>query len=424
MILDPSCECANQKNLLDDIIKPRLSSLFIRVYDFFTYYRWQFDRANVDPCMEPMDILEKLPFMTKSDYIMLESDAFLKADRHLFCVETTSGTTGRPKRRFQSINDEINEMRLATRVFAGFDISKDDVVLFMDVGNPSIYIWFAKALESLGVKNTIYYGIQSDFDRSLKGIIRLDPTVIVTVPSLLARSYETISRMYSENKETNLRKIVYFGEKINNSFRKRLEDELKVEIFSHYGGTEVSTIGGECTQHNGIHIYNDVNYPSLIEPKKIDETIYEGEIAWTTTQIDVQPVIKYRIGDVVQIDYSACPCGRTSPRIKVIGRTDDSFSILGEKFYYDTILNAVYSNINETGFMQIILSTEQKKDKLTIILPEKIKSKEKEILSALYQTSELEYFLSEDFILIELRFVTNDFFSNRKIPSIIDKRIY
>lgn len=423
MILDPSFECADQEKIFNDIIKPRLSSLFIRIYDTFTYYRWQFDRVKVDPCSEPMEVLEKLPFMTKNDYAMLETEAFLQAGRNLFYIETTSGSTGRPKRRFQSINDEINEMGLATRVFAGFDISKDDVVLFMDVGNPSIYIWFAKALENLGVKDTIYYGIQSDFDRSLKGIIRLDPTIIVTVPSLLARSLNTLLRMYNKNKGANLRKIAYFGERMSDSLRKRLEDELNVEIFSHYGGTEVSTVGGECTQHNGIHIYNDVNYPSFVEPKKINETIYEGEIAWTTTQIEIQPVIKYRIGDVVRIDYSACPCGRTSPRIKIIGRTDDSFSILGEKFYYDTILNTVYSNINETGFMQIILSTEQKQDKLTIILPEKIKSKEKEILDALHKTNELEYFLTEDFIQVELKFVPNDFFSGRKIPSIVDRRI-
>ncbi len=423
MILDPSFECADQELLLKDIIKPRLSSLFIRVYDTFSYYRWQFDKAKVDPCIDPIEALERLPFMTKSDYMMLESDAFLQINRHLFYLETTSGSTGRPKRRFQSINDEINEMRLATRAFYGFNVSKDDIVLFIDVGNPSIYIWFAKALEDLGVKDTIYYGIQSDFDRSLKGILKLDPTIIVTVPSLLVRSYEALLQMYS-NSKTNLRKIVYFGEKMSDSFRRQLEKELNVEIFSHYGGTEVSTIGGECTQHSGIHIYNDVSYPSLIDPKKVNETTYEGEIAWTTTQIDVQPVIKYRIGDVVRIDYSPCLCGRTSPRIMIIGRTDDSFSILGEKFYYDTILNTVYSNINEIGFMQIILSTDQKKDKLTIILPERLVSKEKEILDALHRTNELEYFLTEDFVRIELKFVTNDFFSGRKIPSIIDRRVY
>jgi phenylacetate-CoA ligase len=422
MILDTGFECADQQKLLDEVIKPKLSSLFIRVYDHFSYYRWRFDEFGVDPCIDPIEALEKLPFMTKQDYSMLERDAFICADKHLYHAETTSGSTGRPKRRFQSMTDEINELRLAMRVFAGFDVSKDDVIVFMDVGNPSIYIWFAKALENLGVKNTIYYGIQSDFDRSLNKLIKLDPTILFTVPSLLLRSYEALSRMYKE--KSSLRKIIYFGEKLDEKFSKQIQEEFGVEIFSHYGGTETSTLGGECSAHDGIHIYNDFNVPTLIEPKVINETTQEGEVAWTTMQIDVQPVIKYCIGDVIRINYEKCKCGRTSPRIKVIGRTDEGFSLYGEKFYYDTFLNTIYSNMNETGFLQIILSTEQSRDKMIVILPNKLKSKENKILEALYYMNELEFFLKEDFIRLELQFVPSSYFTSRKIPSIIDQRLY
>ena len=164
--------------------------------------------------------------------------------------------------------------------------------------------------------------------------------------------------------------------------------------------------------------------PSLIEPKVISENIQEGEVAWTTMQIDVQPVIKYRIGDVVRINQAKCRCGRTSPRIKVIGRTDEGFSLYGEKFYYDTFLNTVYSNLNETGFMQIMLSSERNCDKLTIILPEKLKNKKDEILESLYHMNELEFFLEEGFIQLHVQFVPNSHFTSRKIPSIIDQRVY
>jgi phenylacetate-CoA ligase len=422
MILDTGFECADQQKLLNEVIKPKLSSLFIRVYDHFSYYRWRFDEVGVDPCMDPIDALEKLPFMTKHDYGMLERDAFIGANQHLYHAETTSGSTGRPKRRFQSMADEINELRLAMRVFAGFDVSKDDVIVFMDVGNPSIYIWFAKALENLGVKNTIYYGIQSDFDRSLNKLINLDPTILFTVPSLLSRSYEALLKMYK--KETSLQKIIYFGEKLDEKFSKQIQEELGVEIFSHYGGTETSTLGGECSAHDGIHIYNDFNVPTLLEPKIINETTQEGEVAWTTMQIDVQPVIKYRIGDVVRINYEKCKCGRTSPRLKVIGRTDEGFSLYGEKFYYDTFVNTVYSNLNETGFLQIVLSTVQNRDKLTILLPDKLKSKENDILDSLYHINELEFYLEEKFISLDISFVPNSYFTSRKIPSIIDQRLY
>ena len=265
MILEPKIECMDQQELLRRLIRPQLSSLFLRVYDQFAYYRRWFDNAGLDPRSDPVEALERLPSMTKRDYSMLERDALKHAGQALYHVEMTSGSTGRPKRRFQSYTDELNELRLATRVMAGFDLCREDVIVFMDVGDPGIYLWFAKACENLGVRDTIYYGIQSDFRNSLRRLIKLDPTVLLTVPSLLARSYDTILQMYKEAGSTNLQKIIYFGEKLDDRFRKRLQEDLGVEIFSHYGGTEVSALGGECSAHDGIHIYTDANLPFLIE---------------------------------------------------------------------------------------------------------------------------------------------------------------
>ena len=429
MILDPTIERMDQRELLNRVIRPQLSSLFLRVCDQFSYYRWRFDKAGLDPRSDPMEILERLPFMTKYDYSMLESDALIYADKSLYHVEMTSGSTGRPKRRFQSYADELNELRLAERVMAGFDLCREDVIVFMDVGDPGIYLWFAKACESLGLRDTIYYGIQSDFRSSLRRLIKLDPTVLFTVPSLLARSYDTILKMYREAGDTNLQKIIYFGEKLDDRFRKRLQADLGVEVFSHYGGTEVSTLGGECSAHDGIHVYTDANFPSLVDPKQTHgltggETTQEGEVAWTTMRVDVQPVIKYRLGDVIRITYKQCKCGRTSPRVQVIGRTDEGFSLYGEKFYYDTFLDTIYSDIHETGFLQIILSSEKECERLTVILPEKLKSREMEITETLYYMNELEFYLEEAFIELELKFVPNSYFTSRKIPAIVDEREY
>lgn len=422
MILDPAVECMDQEELRDRVIRPQLSSLFLRVYDQFSYYRRLFDESGLDPGSEPMEVLERLPFMAKQDYGMLESDALRRAGRSLYHVEMTSGSTGRPKRRFQSCADELNELRIATRVLAGFGLSRDDVIVFMDVGDPSIYLWFAKACENLGLKDTIYYGIQSDFRRSLRYLVKLDPTVLFTVPSLLARSYDAIFQMYGNSGSSNLQKIIYFGEKLDDRFRERLQGDLGVEVFSHYGGTEASTLGGECSEHDGIHIYTDVNVPSLIDPQVINETTQKGEVAWTTMQMDVQPVIKYRIGDVIQITYERCKCGRTSPRARIIGRTDEGFSLYGEKFYYDTFLNTIYSDVYETGFLQIVLSSGKNRERLTLTLPDKLRSREREITESLYHMNELEFYLEENFVALELKWVSNSYFTGRKIPPIVDKR--
>ncbi len=211
---------------------------------------------------------------------------------------------------------------------------------------------------------------------------------------------------------------------MNDLFRKQIEEDFGVEIFSHYGTTETSTLGGECSAHDGIHVYTDVNFPTFIDYKVINESIQEGEVAWTTMQIDIQPVIKYRVGDVIQINYSPCKCGRTAPRVKIIGRTDDGFSLYGEKFYYDTFLNIIYKNFHEPGLLQIVLSNKGSQEIISIMLPEKIKDKEEIIMESIYSMNELEFFLEEKFVEVRLEFVPNSYFTTSKIPTIIDLRMY
>ena len=58
------------------------------------------------------------------------------------------------------------------------------------------------------------------------------------------------------------------------------------------------------------------------------------------------------------------------------------------------------------------------------MLPEKLKSREMEIIESLYYMNELEFYLEENFVELRLKFVPNSYFTSRKIPSIIDNREY
>ena len=57
MILSPTIECMEQQELSQRVIRPQLSSLFLRVYDQFAYYRRQFDKAGLDPRSDPIEVL-------------------------------------------------------------------------------------------------------------------------------------------------------------------------------------------------------------------------------------------------------------------------------------------------------------------------------------------------------------------------------
>ena len=48
-----------------------------------------------------------------------------------------------------------------------------------------------------------------------------------------------------------------------------------------------------------------------------------GEAVYTTFAREATPVLRYRSADHLVVTAMSCPCGRTSPRIRCVGRTDD-----------------------------------------------------------------------------------------------------
>jgi len=52
-----------------------------------------------------------------------------------------------------------------------------------------------------------------------------------------------------------------------------------------------------------------------------------GEPVYTSLVRDAMPVVRFRSGDIVEIQPDGCPCGRTSFRIRCIGRADDMFIV-------------------------------------------------------------------------------------------------
>ena len=88
----------------------------------------------------------------------------------------------------------------------------------------------------------------------------------------------------------------------------------------------------ECEYLNGLHIFEDVFYPEVIDPKtgELLPPGSQGELVLTTLTREATPVIRYRTRDIVTVNYDKCKCGRTHVRMsKVVGRTDDMLIIRG-----------------------------------------------------------------------------------------------
>jgi phenylacetate-CoA ligase len=66
-----------------------------------------------------------------------------------------------------------------------------------------------------------------------------------------------------------------------------------------------------------------------------------GELVLTHLRHRAAPLLRFRTRDHVQIRTSPCPCGRTGPRVRCIGRTDDMLIVRGVNVFPSAVREVV-----------------------------------------------------------------------------------
>ena len=389
----------------------------------FAVYKQAFDPLGISRS----DILRRDPIAVLRSLPMLDADAFLDlsdesvtAGSQIVDLETSSGTTGPRKRRFISHDDDVSDHDFLARLFAVSGVGPQDRVACLDTDPVNLMASFTRAFDLLGAEEAYMFCAGPDFDSALSSMPMLDPTVIVTVPSILERCFDTLAGLYADRDARALRTVIYVGEPATPSLRSRLEGTLDVEGFGYYGASETSALGIECSAHNGIHLFTDRNVIE-VAPRGADGM--SGEIVVTTLKQRALPLLRYPLGDRVEVLPGQCACGLAFPRVEVKGRVGDNFSVMGSKLGYRPLLGAIYSGEDSPGPMQLVLSRETS-DKLTIVLPESMRRREAKIMDSLLDGEpDLDFLVESKYLRLELSFVDADYFrASRKLASVVDRR--
>ena len=97
--------------------------------------------------------------------------------------------------------------------------------------------------------------------------------------------------------------------------RRRIANELGVELYDIYGLTEIygPGIGISCCHERGMHMWTDYLYYEIIDPQTSAQAAEGeiGELVITTLQKEGAPLIRYRTRELP----GPCPCRRDFPRI-------------------------------------------------------------------------------------------------------------
>ena len=174
-------------------------------------------------------------------------------------------------------------------------------------------------------------------DKQLQMMMDMKSTVLCATSSYALLLAEEIAKRGIRD-QIYLKKGVIGSERWGDKMRRRIADELGVELYDIYGLTEIygPGIGMSCEHACGMHYWDDYLYFEIINPRT-GEVLPEGEIGElviTTLRKEGAPLIRYRTHDLTRFLPGDCPCGRDYPRIDIIlGRTDDMVKVKGVNIF-------------------------------------------------------------------------------------------
>src|SRR5262249_23544420 len=119
------------------------------------------------------------------------------------------------------------------------------------------------------------------------------------------------------------------------AFRAALEEGWGARVTEAMGIGDVgASLWGECEEQDGMHLgARGFVHPELIGPDTGAAVPLEdsaaGELVLTHLRHRGAPVLRFRTRDHVVARTSPCPCGRTAPRVRCVGRTDDMLIVRG-----------------------------------------------------------------------------------------------
>jgi phenylacetate-CoA ligase len=125
------------------------------------------------------------------------------------------------------------------------------------------------------------------------------------------------------------------------SVRARIEQAFGAQCHDHTGMTELGATGFTCQERNGVHLIESEFIFEVIHPQTLQPVSPggQGELVATNLGRAGMPLIRYRTGDLVQIDASPCRCGRTFARLPggILGRADDMVVVRGVNVFPSAI---------------------------------------------------------------------------------------
>lgn len=317
-----------------------------------------------------LDSLQELPF-TEKDELRISQETSYPFGDYIACdlsdvsrLQQTSGTTGRPLILANTHNDLAWIARVGGRAFYAAGLRPEDRVVHC----LNYCLWTGGLTDHLNLEAAgacvIPFGV-GNVDKLLDTIVDLQITAISCTPSYPALLEKRLAERGQNPRDLGLRIGLFGGEAglDNPEFRSRLENTWGFAARNaNYGMSEVISIfASQSDFTNDLYFHaSDAVFVELIDVNGDNVPIAEGntgELVCTHLRKECQPLIRYRTRDLITITGTdPAPCGRTSWRFRIVGRTDDMFNVRGINIFPESVRTAVMSRPDLTsGEFRILL---------------------------------------------------------------------
>ena len=327
--------------------------------------------ADIDlDSIKTQEDFENLPF-TEKDELRDVYPLGIQAvpDEEIVRIHSSSGTTGTPVIIPYTRKDVEDWALMFARCYEMAGITKNDRIHI----TPGYGLWtagigFQFGCEKLGAM-AIPMG-PGNTDKQLKMMIDLKSTVLCATSSYALLLAEEIEKRGIRD-QICLKKGVIGSERWGDTMRRRIANELGVELYDIYGLTEIygPGIGISCSKDSPMHIWDDYVYLEIIDPKtgKVLPDGENGEIVITTLVKEGAPLIRYRTHDLSRIVPGDCACGSKYPRIdRIFGRSDDMIKVKGVNIYPGQIEDVLKMIEGVSSEYQVMIDHIQGKDVMTL----------------------------------------------------------
>lgn len=333
------------------------------------FYREKFRDIDLGDVKTQQDF-ERLPFSDKGD-LRQAYPLGLQAvpEEEVVRIHSSSGTTGTPVIIPYTAKDVEDWAIMFQRCYetAGLT-SLDRVQVTPGYGLWTAGIGFQAGAERLGAM-VVPMG-PGNTDKQIQMMMDMKSTVLCATSSYALLLAEEITRRGVKDR-IHLKKGVIGSERWGEKMRRRIANELGVQLYDIYGLTEVygPGIAMSCDYECGMHYWDDYLYFEIINPHT-GQLVPEGEIGElviTTLRKEGAPLVRYRTHDLTRFMPGDCPCGRAYPRIDtLIGRTDDMVKVKGVNIFpgqIDELLRGIEGASSE---YQVMIDHMNGRDLMTV----------------------------------------------------------